>query len=188
MFPIPFNFPFRKKNGNITTIGDAISEGGGGEPYVLPTASASVKGGVKIGDGLEMDGETLKTTGSSGGGGFTLLKHILSTDDDKTVVIPADTNFLLFCAMRGDSKMEHIETCVSFDAFKTAVAANSYSGWSYGNSQWVVNSAASMTYSSAVNGMGFTYDAETRTLTAKYYRRSDAQTSNLPFDLYIYMM
>ena len=67
MFPIPFNFPFRKNDGAITTIGDAISSGGGGG-YTLPTASASVKGGVKVGDGLTMDGEVLKTTG----GGYTL--------------------------------------------------------------------------------------------------------------------
>ena len=67
MFPIPFNFPFRKNDGTITTIDDAISSGGGGG-YTLPTASASVKGGVKVGDGLTMDGEVLKTTG----GGYTL--------------------------------------------------------------------------------------------------------------------
>lgn len=62
MFPIPFNFPFRKKDGSITTMDDAISSGGGGEPYVLPTASATTKGGVKVGAGLTMDGETLKNT------------------------------------------------------------------------------------------------------------------------------
>lgn len=58
MFPIPFNFPFRKSNGDVTTIADAISSGGGS--YVLPTASAEIKGGVKIGEGLTMDGEILK--------------------------------------------------------------------------------------------------------------------------------
>lgn len=60
MFPIPFNFPFRKKDGSITTMDDAISSGGGS--YTLPTASASVKGGVKIGDGLGMSGEVLKVS------------------------------------------------------------------------------------------------------------------------------
>lgn len=39
--------------------------GGGGEDYSLPTASESVKGGVKIGDGLAMDGDTLSVTLSS---------------------------------------------------------------------------------------------------------------------------
>ena len=57
MFPIPFNFPFRKKDGSITTMDDAISSGGGS--YTLPTASANVKGGVKIGNGLTMTGEVL---------------------------------------------------------------------------------------------------------------------------------
>ena len=61
MFPIPFNFPFRKANGDISTIGAEISAGGGGgSSYTLPTASASTKGGVKIGEGLTMDGEVLK--------------------------------------------------------------------------------------------------------------------------------
>lgn len=57
MFPIPFNFPFIKSNGQRTTIGAAISEGGGS--YTLPTASDSTKGGVKIGSGLTMTGEVL---------------------------------------------------------------------------------------------------------------------------------
>ena len=59
MFPIPFNFPFRKKDGSIVSIDDAISSGGGGEPYTLPTASASTKGGIKIGSRLTMTGEVL---------------------------------------------------------------------------------------------------------------------------------
>lgn len=58
MFPIPFNFPFRKKDGSLITIDDAISSGGGGG-YTLPTASAETKGGVKIGSGLSMSGEVL---------------------------------------------------------------------------------------------------------------------------------
>lgn len=37
--------------------------GGGGGEYHLPTASATTKGGVKIGDGLEMEGEVLKVVG-----------------------------------------------------------------------------------------------------------------------------
>lgn len=60
MFPIPFNFPFRKKDGSVTTIDAAIS--GGGKPYTLPTASAEIKGGVKIGSGLSMSGETLNNS------------------------------------------------------------------------------------------------------------------------------
>lgn len=61
MFPLPWNFPFRKKDGTIIDINDAMG-GGGGEPYVLPTASAETKGGVKIGSGLTMDGEVLNNS------------------------------------------------------------------------------------------------------------------------------
>lgn len=66
MFPIPFNFPFRKKNGDITTISDAISSGGGGEPYVLPVATADKLGGIKVGSGLSILDGVLSTTGGSG--------------------------------------------------------------------------------------------------------------------------
>lgn len=58
MFPLPWNKAFRKKDGSITTLDDAISSGGG--TYELPTASAQTKGGVKIGSGLTMEGEVLK--------------------------------------------------------------------------------------------------------------------------------
>lgn len=61
MFPIPFNFPFRKKDGSLITIDDAISSGGGGG-YTLPTASAETKGGIKIGSGLSMSGEVLNNS------------------------------------------------------------------------------------------------------------------------------
>lgn len=42
----------------------AIEGGGGGGGYVLPTASTTVKGGIKVGNGLEMDGEVLNATGA----------------------------------------------------------------------------------------------------------------------------
>ena len=62
MFPISFNFPFRKKDGSLSTIGDEITNGGGGSGYTLPTASAEVKGGIKVGSGLTMSGETLNNS------------------------------------------------------------------------------------------------------------------------------
>lgn len=46
------------------------AQGGSGGSYTLPTASATVKGGVKIGSGLQMNGETLSTTG--GGSSYEL--------------------------------------------------------------------------------------------------------------------
>lgn len=39
-----------------------------GGSYTLPTASATVKGGVRIGSGLQMNGEVLSATGGGGGG------------------------------------------------------------------------------------------------------------------------
>lgn len=62
MFPLRWNFPFRKKDGSVTTIEEVINSGGGGGGYTLPTASASTKGGVKVGAGLTMDGEVLNNT------------------------------------------------------------------------------------------------------------------------------
>ena len=53
MFPIPWNFPFRKKDGSLGKIEDLAGT------YTLPTASAETKGGVKIGRGLTMTGEVL---------------------------------------------------------------------------------------------------------------------------------
>ena len=72
MFPLRWNFPFRKKDGSLSTIQDEIdSGGGGGEPYVLPTASPTTKGGIKVGEGLTMDGEVLNV--SSTGSGYEVL-------------------------------------------------------------------------------------------------------------------
>lgn len=62
MFPTKANDPYIDKTGKRSTIGDAISAGGGGSPYILPTASTSTKGGVKIGEGLSMSGEVLNNT------------------------------------------------------------------------------------------------------------------------------
>ena len=39
--------------------------GGGGGSYTLPTASPTTKGGVKIGAGLQMEGDVLNATGGS---------------------------------------------------------------------------------------------------------------------------
>lgn len=36
MFPIPWNFPFRKKNGDLSTISDVINSGGGGGSDLPP--------------------------------------------------------------------------------------------------------------------------------------------------------
>lgn len=47
--------------------------------YTLPTASAAVKGGVKVGDGLVMDGETLAVKPDKA---LTLMESITIGDED----------------------------------------------------------------------------------------------------------
>lgn len=71
MFPIPFNFPFRKANGDISTIGAEIGAGGGGSSYTLPTASAETLGGIKVGSNLSID-ESGVLSASGGGSSYTL--------------------------------------------------------------------------------------------------------------------
>lgn len=55
-------------NSGVYTI-NAITSGGGGNAYVLPTASGSVLGGVKVGAGLAIANGILSTTGGGGGSG-----------------------------------------------------------------------------------------------------------------------
>ena len=56
----------------------AAEGGSSGGSYTLPTASASTKGGVKIGSGLSMDGEVLSATG----GGAEKFVVTLTNEDD----------------------------------------------------------------------------------------------------------
>ena len=55
---------------SITSAGDGITISGGiisaGGTYTLPTANATQKGGVKIGDGLSMNGDTLSANVMTG--------------------------------------------------------------------------------------------------------------------------
>lgn len=98
MFPLRWNFPFRKKDGSMVNLEDAMSGGGGG--YTLPTASADVKGGVKIGDGLQMVGEVLSAIGGSGGSchlyhgttnnGWLKEFYILSSVDYNETSVPVN--------------------------------------------------------------------------------------------------
>lgn len=96
MFPIPWNFPFRKKDGSLSTIS---AEMGG----ILPPATADKLGGVKVGSGLtvtsdgtlsnpnELPAYTVETAGkilsvddagelewteNGGGGGITTITDI----------------------------------------------------------------------------------------------------------------
>lgn len=94
MFPLRWNFPFRKKDGSMSTIQDEIDNGGGGEPYVLPTASESTKGGVKIGSGLSMNGETLNADGGGGTVDKLNMRYIVETDEDFVYYTPLSKEYI----------------------------------------------------------------------------------------------
>ena len=85
MFPIPFNFPFRKKDGSITTINKAIEDGS-----TLPIASANKLGGIKVGNNLSID-ENGKLSASAGGSIYTHYVHFSrgtgSGDANGTIII-----------------------------------------------------------------------------------------------------
>lgn len=67
MFPLNCNDQYIDSNGKRSTLGDAIGSGGG-EPYVLPTATAQRLGGVKIGDGVNVSEDgTISVSGGGGG-------------------------------------------------------------------------------------------------------------------------
>lgn len=86
MFPLRWNFPFRKKDGSMSTIQDEIDSGGGGG-YVLPTASATKLGGVKIGSGLSIDENgVLSATGGSG------VNQVDTADVSLTTLINVSTS------------------------------------------------------------------------------------------------
>lgn len=98
MFPMTWNFPFRKKNGDVVNIEDAME---GGEPYVLPTATSNRLGGVKIGTGISVNDDG--TISASGG----LKIHVHSFPDQGivagggqlTITVPGDydlTNCKMF--------------------------------------------------------------------------------------------
>lgn len=97
MFPIPWNKLFRKKDGSITTLDDAISSGGGGEPYTLPTASASTKGGIKIGSGLTMNGEVLSADAQ--------LPAYTSSESGKVLGVDAEGNLVWVTVSSGGYSM-----------------------------------------------------------------------------------
>lgn len=72
MFPIDENDAYRKGDGSLTTMGEAIGSGGSGE---LPIASTSTLGGVKIGDGINVNEDgVISVSGGSGGGGGLYYK------------------------------------------------------------------------------------------------------------------
>lgn len=92
MFPIPFNFPFIRKDGSRTTIGAAIAASSS-DPYILPTASTTTKGGIKVGDGLIMEGEFLKVSGGSGPTFRKVWENNLEYQTADTLIDLPDSNY-----------------------------------------------------------------------------------------------
>ena len=88
MFPLRWNFPFRKKDGSMTTVDEAL----GGGTYELPPATADTLGGIKVGSGLSL-AEGVLSVSSSGGGG-----HCYSINTD----VSSMNNMLLFTKYDGE--------------------------------------------------------------------------------------
>lgn len=65
MFPLNSNMQYIKDNGERDKLGNVIGSGGS-EPYVLPTATATVLGGIKVGEGLSIADGVLSASGGSG--------------------------------------------------------------------------------------------------------------------------
>lgn len=112
MFPLPWNKAYRKKDGSLSTLDEAISEGG--ESYTLPTASANTKGGVKIGSGLSMEGEVLKANAQ--------LPASTSADADKVLTVGSDGTPEWATSGGGGGSLVYADFTVTF-----AVPANSIS-------------------------------------------------------------
>lgn len=87
MFPLPWNKAYRKKDGTLVTVDEAISEGGGGGGgYTLPTASAETKGGIKVGSGLTITGETLSADAQLPAYTSSESGKVLSVSNEGTLV------------------------------------------------------------------------------------------------------
>ena len=65
--------PFMKRKKGVQFAGVGLDTGGGGNPYVLPTATANRLGGVKVGSGLTVEEDG--TLSASGGGGGSEIDY-----------------------------------------------------------------------------------------------------------------
>lgn len=135
MFPIRFDFPFRKANGDLSTIGAEISAGGGGG-YTLPTASAETKGGIKVGAGLSMEGETLVNNNPTPATPYTLPTASAETLGGVKVGsnLSIDENGVLSSNSGGGSTYTHIITIPCNGGFiYTTVVNNTSTPFTFAN-------------------------------------------------------
>lgn len=66
--------------------------GGGGGGYVLPTATEERLGGVKIGEGINVENDgTISVTGGTGGGGIEVVTELPSSGTDGQIVLLTKT-------------------------------------------------------------------------------------------------
>lgn len=172
----------------------AIEGGGGGGGYVLPTASTTVKGGIKVGDGLEMDGEVLKATGADAaiteniatnvevGGipsGSTIAKNTTLTELAKKMFLKETAPTITFTASGsgvkevGTSVTPTLTLNITDKGTATPVEIEFYSGSTLLDTQEYVAGTNSYTY---------TMSAITTTTTVKgvlKYKKSDDTNASI---------
>lgn len=172
----------------------AIEGGGGGGGYVLPTASTTVKGGIKVGDGLEMDGEVLKATGADAaitediatnvevGGipsGSTIAKNTTLTELAKRMFLKETAPTITFTASGsgvkevGTSVTPTLTLNITDKGTATLVEIEFYSGSTLLDTQEYVAGTNSYTY---------TMSAITTTTTVKgvlKYKKSDDTNASI---------
>lgn len=122
----------------ISPFAQAVGGGSssGGTTYVLPTASASTKGGVKVGDGLKMAGAVLSADTGTAVGKIVKVEADGKIDSSllpaiqlgDTYVVASQTDMLALSAKVGD-------VCVRTDEQKSyilqATPATTLSNWVY---------------------------------------------------------
>lgn len=92
---------YTEQGGEVTHIGGTLIiedgatveglSGGGGSGYILPTASASTLGGVKVGEGLTITDGVLSTTGSD----FQMAEGVADSTATDVTDLRDDFNALL---------------------------------------------------------------------------------------------
>lgn len=85
MLPLNSNDPYIDDNGKRSRLGDVIGSGGGGG-YTLPTASDNTKGGVKVGNTLEMSGEVMNVKNPLPAATIQDAGKVLSVNNEGNVV------------------------------------------------------------------------------------------------------
>lgn len=172
----------------------AIEGGGGGGGYVLPTASTTVKGGIKVGNGLEMDGEVLNATGADAaitediatnvevGGipsGSTITKNTTLTELAKRMFLKETAPTITFTASGsgvkevGTSVTPTLTLNITDKGTATPVEIEFYSGSTLLDTQEYVAGTNSYTY---------TMSAITTTTTVKgvlKYKKSDDTNASI---------